>query len=84
MTVRGAALPLGVAEGFQYEADVVWEHLMDVSNDTQLVDGQFRPFVPHSSHEEARERQAAAHDAQWAAAAATGGMLGMKAALCTL
>lgn len=43
---------------------------MDVSNDTQLVDGEFRPFVPHASHEQARERQAAAHDAEWAAAAA--------------
>ncbi|KAI7841603.1 hypothetical protein COHA_004773 [Chlorella ohadii] len=59
-------------EGFLYEPDVVWEHLMDVSNDTQLVDGQFRPFVPHASHEQARERQAAALDSQWAAAAATG------------
>ncbi len=56
----------------QLGADVVWEHLMDVSNDTQLVDGQFRPFVPHASHEQARERQAAALDSQWAAAAATG------------
>ncbi|PRW58319.1 FAM63A-like isoform X2 [Chlorella sorokiniana] len=69
---EGQLYALVTDEGFQYETDVVWEHICDVSNDTQLVDGQFRPFVPHASHDAARERQAAAHDAQWAAAAATG------------
>ncbi|KAL4859491.1 Ubiquitin carboxyl-terminal hydrolase MINDY-1 [Chlorella vulgaris] len=68
---------LATDEGFQFEADVVWEALDSVDGDTQLVDAEFRPFRPHASQQAAQDRQAAAQDAEWAevaaAAAASGG-----------
>ena len=60
-------------------ADVVWEQLVSVDGDTQLVGGDFRPFQPHASQQEAQERQAAAHDAEWAVAAAAAAAAGEEA-----
>ncbi|EFN59098.1 hypothetical protein CHLNCDRAFT_137880 [Chlorella variabilis] len=67
---------LAADEGFQFESDVVWEALDSVDGDTQLVGADFRPFRPHASQQEARERQAAAQDADWAAAAAAAAAAG--------
>ena len=55
---------------------MVWEALDSVDGDTQLVGADFRPFRPHASQQEARERQAAAQDADWAAAAAAAAAAG--------
>ena len=60
-------------------ADVVWEQLVSVDGDTQLVGGDFRPFQPHASQQEAQERQAAAQDAEWAVAAAAAAAAGEEA-----
>ena len=35
-------------QGYLYEHDVVWEHLCDVSGDTQLVQWDLKPFKAHT------------------------------------
>ncbi|KAL4430888.1 hypothetical protein ABPG75_006144 [Micractinium tetrahymenae] len=70
---------LATDEGFQFESDVVWEHLISVDGDTELVGGDFRPFQPHTSHEEAAAAQAAARQDDWDAAAAAAAAVGALA-----
>uniref|UniRef100_A0A1D2A7R3 MINDY deubiquitinase domain-containing protein n=2 Tax=Auxenochlorella protothecoides TaxID=3075 RepID=A0A1D2A7R3_AUXPR len=35
-------------QGYQYESDVVWEHLASVDGDTSLFNADFKPFRVHS------------------------------------
>eukprot|EP00887_Chlorella_sp_A99_P005413 scaffold1.g5413.t1 len=50
LLARGGRLFLLVTDqGYQFERDVVWEELSTVDGDTALVDGSFRPFVPHAA-----------------------------------
>ncbi|GAB4817828.1 hypothetical protein N2152v2_004874 [Parachlorella kessleri] len=46
---QGGLYILVTDQGYQYESDVVWEHLATVDGDTQFVDSEFRPFQAHAA-----------------------------------
>ena len=55
---EGCLYILVTDQGYQHESDIVWEKLTCLDGDTEFVDGNFKPFRPHSSGDAAMS----AHD----------------------